>query len=104
MIIQFNTDNHLKATQGFEEAFTERINTSLKHFVDKITRLEIHLSDQNAQKVGPDDVQCNMEARLEGLQPIFVSCKSDTKEKAMNDALDKMKAALTTVMGKLKEK
>lgn len=43
-----------------------------------------------------------METRIEGIQPIMVASKSGSKEKALGDAIDKMKAALTTVLGKMK--
>jgi hypothetical protein len=49
-------------------------------------------------------MQCTLEARVKGQQPIAVSSKSDMKEKAINDAITKMKAALDTRVGKIKEK
>ena len=102
MKIQFNTDKNIQGTENLETIVSEKINSSLKRFADKITRIEVHLSDQNAQKVGADDVQCKIEARLVGLHPVIVTGKSNSKEKALNDAVNKMKAALDTVMRKLK--
>ena len=80
------------------------INSKLKRFADKISRIEVHLSDQNSQKESTDDIQCKIEARIEGLQPILAIGKSNTKEKAFNDAINKMKAALDTVIGKMKDR
>lgn len=102
MKIQFNTDKKIQGAENLEIFVSETINRKLKRFADKITRIEVHLSDQNAQKVSADDVQCKIEARLEGLQPITVTGKSNTKEKSLDDAIDKMKAALNTAIGKLK--
>ena len=75
-----------------------------KHFTNNITRFEVHLSDQNADKPGLDDIQCLIEARLRGLNPVMVSSKSDSKEKALDEAIKKMKASLSSIMGKIKNK
>jgi len=104
MRIQLNTDKNIPGTEKLEAFVTEKINRSLKRFASRITRIEVHLSDQNAQKSGSDDMQCKIEARMEGVQPIIVTDRSSTKEKALDSAIDKLKAALDTVTGKLKDK
>jgi len=102
MKIQLNTDKNIAGSEKLEAFVTEKINRSLKRFAGRITRIEVHLSDQNAQKSGSDDIQCKIEARMEGVQPIIVTDRNSTKEKAFDSAVDKMKAALDSVTGKLK--
>lgn len=104
MKIQFNTDKNIKGTVELETSVSEKITRELKHYADKVTRVEVHLSDQNAHKAGEDDIQCKLEARIEGKQPILVTSKKDTKEKALDEALDKLKASLNTIISKMKNK
>jgi len=104
MKIQINTDRHIKGTEKLEAFVSGKIRTSLKRFADQTTRIEVHLSDQNADKQGSDDIQCKIEARLEKLQPIIVTARNSTKETAINDAIDKLKSALDKVTGKSKRK
>ena len=104
MKIQLNTDKNILGSEKFETYVTEKINRSLKRFASKITRIEVHLSDQNAHKSGSDDIQCKIEARIEGLSPLVLTDKNSTKEKAIDAAMDKMKATLDTVIGKMKDK
>lgn len=104
MKIQFNTDKNIQGTATLETIVSEKINRELKRFAGNITRIEVHLSDQNADKSGPDDIQCKIEARLEGRQPVVVVGKSGSKEIALDDAVDKMKASLGTIMGKMGNK
>jgi ribosomal subunit interface protein len=104
MKIQFNTDKNIEGTEELETYVSEKINSALKHFDDKITRIEVHLSDQNADKGGTDDIQCKMEARLEGIQPVMVVSKNASKEKTLDNAVGKMKAKLSSIMGKMKNK
>ena len=51
-----------------------------------------------------DDMQCRIEARMKDLQPVTVTARNSTKEKAMADAIDKIKAALDSAAGKLSSK
>jgi ribosome-associated translation inhibitor RaiA len=104
MKIQLNTDKNIQGTETLETTVSEKINHELKHFADKISRIEVHLSDQNALKGGPNDIQCKIEARVEGMQPVIVVSKNGSKEKAVDVAVDKMKATLRTVFGKMKNK
>ena len=50
MKIQFNTDKNIQGTEKLEAFVYESINSKLKRFADKISRIEVHLSDQNAKK------------------------------------------------------
>ena len=79
MKIQLNTDKNIQGKETLETIVSEKINHELKHFADKISRIEIHLSDQNALKGGPDDIQCKIEARVEGMQPVMVVSKNGSK-------------------------
>jgi len=104
MKIQFNTDKNIEGTAALETFVSKKINSGLKHLSDKVTRVEVHLSDQNADKEGSDDIQCKIEARIQGKQPVIVASKSESKEKAIDDAVEKMKARLGTIIGKMKNK
>lgn len=103
MKIQFNTDKNITGKESLEAYVAGRISDGLSQFDEKITRIEVHLSDENAHKSGHEDIQCKLEARLEGMQPVTVTGKGGTKEKAVSDSISKMKAVLSTAMGKLKE-
>lgn len=104
MQLQFNTDKNIQGTEQLKAIVSDIIQHELKHFSDNITRIEVHLSDQNADKSGPDDIQCKLEARVKGMQPVLVVSTNNSKEKAVEEAVEKMKAALNTKLGKLKNK
>ncbi|HPI68250.1 MAG TPA: ribosome-associated translation inhibitor RaiA [Bacteroidales bacterium] len=104
MKIQLNSDNNIQISEKLEAFVTEKLNHALKRFEDRITRIEVYLSDQNARKESPDDVQCKIEARIKDLQPVIVTGKNNSKEKALNDAINKMKAALDKITGRQRSK
>lgn len=104
MKIQLNTDHNIQGTESLEKNVIEKLQRDLKHYTKKITRIEIHLTDQNANKGGDDDIQCKMEARVEGMQPLIVVSRKRNKEVALDDAVDKMKAALSSRIGKMRDK
>lgn len=104
MIIQINTDNNTKATEGFSDHLKELISGDLARFGEQISRVEVHLSDENAGKDSLNDKRCVMEARLEGRQPIAVTNQADTHDGAVLGALDKLKSSLETITGKMKDR
>ncbi|MEO5642617.1 MAG: HPF/RaiA family ribosome-associated protein [Bacteroidia bacterium] len=102
MIIQFNTDKTISGEKRRESYFTELIIKELQHYSDHITRLEVHISDENGNKEGPEDIRCLIEARIEGKQPIAVKNQASTDEKAVSGAVDKLKSALKKIMDTMK--
>jgi hypothetical protein len=100
MIIQINTDKTLNGDNRHQEYFSTQIKEALERFEGHITRIELHLKDANGKKEGVNDKTCVLEARLKGKQPIAVTTEADSVEKAVSNALDKMKVAITTVISK----
>ncbi len=101
MKVQVNTDKHIENSDRLESFINDKMGQALSRFEDKLTRLEVHLTDQNGEKSGVDDIQCRIEARPKGIQPVIVTARNSTLDLAINDSIDKMKSALTTIYGKL---
>lgn len=100
MTIQFNTDKTISGEARQEDYFTSVIREDLQRFSAHITRIEVHLSDENGKKDGPDDIRCLLEARLEGRQPIVAIQKADAVEPAVSGAIKKLTASLDTILGR----
>lgn len=103
MKIQINTDNHISGSQEKSAPIIDSITDSLDRFSEQITRIEVHLSDENSKKKGHDDIKCIIEARLKGLDPVAVTKQADTIDKAVEGAIDKMTSLLNSRLGKLKK-
>lgn len=101
MTIQLNTDKNLTIHQEYEEKIKSIINEGLEKF-NNITRLEVHLSDENGSKDGLNDKRCLLEARISGREPIAVSDSGNSYDLALNGAITKLKSKLETILGKLK--
>jgi ribosome-associated translation inhibitor RaiA len=102
MIIQFNTDNNITGSERQNEYYSGTLTESLARFSNQITRLEVHLTDENSNKEGQNDKRCMLEARLEGLQPIAVTNNADSVELAVKGAVDKLKSSLDSVIGRMR--
>lgn len=104
MIIQLNADKNLTIHSEYESQITEKLNKDLERYREHISRVEVHLSDENGSKAGLNDKKCLLEARFEGKQPIVASDLGDTYDLALKGATEKLKNALKTVVSKLQEK
>jgi len=102
MKIQFNTGKNIVGSEGLRSSLTTLISSELSRFEDHITRLEVHLSDEDSNKNGVNDKRCMIEARIEGMKPIAVTNNADTQEQAVTGAVDKLKSSLSTIQGRLR--
>jgi len=102
MTIQVNTDNHIDGKEDFASYIKDLFNEKLKRFDSHVTRIEVHLSDENAGKGGSDDKKCNIEARIESHDPIFASATSNEMHIAISEALQKIKTGIDRVLDKIK--
>jgi len=101
MTIQFNADNNLTVHEGFREKLSTQLTDELTRFDEYITRLEVHLSDENGQKHGLDDKKCLLEARVKNKQPIVVTAFAANYELAVADATEKLKRSLNSLIEKM---
>jgi hypothetical protein len=83
MQIQFNTDKNVTGNEELITSSTSLISEELSRFSQQITRVEVHLSDEDGNKDGFNDKRCMMEARLAGMKPIAVTDFANTHEQAI---------------------
>ena len=102
MTIQFNTDNNVRVGEELRIPLVSLISEKLSRFDHQITRVEVHLSDENGDKEGFNDKRCLIEARLAGMQPIAVTNHANTHEQAVEGAVDKLKTSLDTILGRMR--
>lgn len=105
MQVQVNTDRNIEGDETLTGQVEAAVRGALDRFDDKITRVEIHLTDENSDKKGgADDVRCLMEARLAGLQPVSVSHRGPTVDEAVDGAAGKLTRALESRLGRLERR
>lgn len=102
MLIKFNTDNNVIGSEELIASSSSLISEELSRFSRQITRVEVHLSDENGKKDGLNDKRCMVEARIAGKKPIAVIDNANTHEQAISGAIDKLKASLEKITGRLK--
>jgi len=102
MLIQTNTDRNIYATAVLSGQVEAAVTRALARFADQITRVEVHLSDENGGKGGADDKRCLMEARLEGRPPIAVTHMAPTVETAIAGAAGKLARAIEGTLERLR--
>jgi ribosome-associated translation inhibitor RaiA len=100
--IQIRTGHNIEGHEALAIHFSGVVEESLSRFSDRITHVDVHLSDVNSDKKGGDrDMRCVIEARLEGLQPLAVTDQSETLNQAVNGAAAKMTHLLKHTLGRL---
>jgi ribosome-associated translation inhibitor RaiA len=104
MHVQISHDHRIHIDNTFITRLNGVLKDALSRFADRITRIECHLSDENAAKGGAADKRCMLEARLNGLQPIAVTHEAESMQLAIDGAIDKLERAIENRLGKLRSR
>lgn len=100
MQILVNTDKHVEAEPHLIHQVQEEVGSGLARFASQLTRVEVHLSDQNADRGGAADLRCAIEVRPAGRQPIAVNHDAATAVEACAGAVSKMRNLLDKSYGR----
>lgn len=100
MKIQVNTDAHIDGHEALVEGVNRTVSHVLHRFQDHVTRVEVHLSDQNGDKSGAPDKRCVMEARLEGRQPVAATDVAASQDQAVRGAVEKLARLIDSQLGR----
>ena len=104
MQIQVHSDNHIDGHIRLVDWVSASVSSKLERFDEDVTRVVVHLHDDNGNKAGAQDKRCQIEARPKGLQPLSVTHKADSLEQAIEGSIDKLQHALEHQFGKLRSK
>lgn len=104
MQIQVNSDRHVEARDALAAEVSSVVERKLSRFSSDLTRVEVHLSDQNSgDKGGDEDMRCVMEARIEGRRPLAATHHAPTIAQAVDGAADKLHRLVASTLGKLRD-
>ncbi|MGE0659348.1 MAG: HPF/RaiA family ribosome-associated protein [Reyranellaceae bacterium] len=100
MQIQVNTDDNIRGDESLSEFVEAEVTKAIGRFSRRITRIEVHLGDENAAKHGAQDKRCLIEVRPAGRDPIAVTEHADTVRVALAGAIRKLRNILDSSLGR----
>lgn len=100
MLIEINYRDG-KSSDALDSRIRETLETTLAHLTDRLTRVEVHLGDENAHKGGENDKRCLLEARPKGLDPVVVEVHGEDFYETVHEAAGKLKRTLSRTFEKL---
>jgi hypothetical protein len=104
LFIQINTDNQIDSDAARDDRIEDQVRQRLARFEERITDVEIHVSDVNGPRGGSADLRCTLEARMNGLQPVAVSEHGSSVDRAIIGAAKKAVRALDHQLGRLSDR
>lgn len=100
MQVQFNSDSSVMGTENVAERIEANVRSKLARFEDRLTRIEIHVRDENGAKGGGDDKACTIEARPRSGKPIGVTEHASKVDDAARKAVNTLAQRLERTFGK----
>ncbi|MFN3168961.1 MAG: HPF/RaiA family ribosome-associated protein [Phycisphaeraceae bacterium] len=94
MLIQVNFGD-VERSDAIDQFVRDKVAKELGHLTDKVTRVEVHLRDDNsAAKSSSNDKRCTMEARPAGRKPLVVDHAGDDLYSVIAETAGKLSRAL----------
>jgi ribosomal subunit interface protein len=101
MQVQIHTDHHIEGTEAMGKWVSSAVTDALSRFSGQISRVEVHLSDENGgKKTSPENKQCTLEARLDGHQAVAVENHAANLDQALDGAADKLVRLIENTLGR----
>ncbi|WXL24715.1 HPF/RaiA family ribosome-associated protein [Ectopseudomonas mendocina] len=104
MQIQVHSDHNIAGSSRLVDWVSASVASRLERFDEELTRIVVHLHDDNGSKAGAHDKRCQIEARPKGLQPVSVTHKAESLEHAIDGSIEKLHSALDHQFGKMRSK
>jgi ribosome-associated translation inhibitor RaiA len=104
MKILITTDNHIVMKRERSQAVESEIDGAIERFERQLSRLEVHLSDQNADKGGDREIKCVIDAHIDGMKTVTATEYAATVDEAITGATEEMKRLLESTFSKVDEK
>ncbi len=101
MDIQINTANNVEGREALARSLEETVRTKLSRFSERLTRVEVHVGDENGERGAGDDKRCVIEVRPAGREPISVTDQAGSIDQAASGALNKVATALDRTFGRI---
>ena len=103
VFIQIHADNQIDSDNGRDSRLEEQIRQRLARFEDRITDVEVHVSDVNGPRGGDSDLRCTIEARVSGIPPVAAADEGDSVDRCVIGAAKKVVRALDHQLGRLND-
>src|SRR5271170_2337456 len=104
MQLLINSDKNIVMHAALSTSIEAEVHRLLDRFDSDLTRIEVFLTDENADKSGPRDKRCILEARPNNHQSLTVTDDSADLQTAVSGAAKKMQRLLETTFGRIADK
>lgn len=108
MQVIIDKSRNIEGSEGLSTHISSVVEATLHPMRDHITRVEVHVSDENgpkgAKKTKPDDIRCVMLARLQHHQPVSVSNHDASLHDSIHGAAHKLLRLVESTLGRIHDK
>lgn len=105
MQVQINTDSSTAGDEASAARMRDAVEEALSRVRDAVTRVEVHLSDQDGSaRSTTQEMRCMIEARLEGREPLAVTHSAATVDRAIEGAAGKLARVIQRTLGRARDR
>lgn len=103
MLIQLNSAQGVSISPALEEHISKQLQSVDRRFGERLTRIEVYLTDVNGPKGGLNK-RCKLEARPRGGDPVIAELLHEDAYDAVSGAAKRLESVLSNYFGKMDRK
>lgn len=103
MIIDVHTDNHIRNTENLVTQVRGIVENALDIHALRLSRVIVHLGDENGARRSAGDKRCLLEARVESMPDLVITHHGDDLIPTLHAACEKMDRALSSALSKRRD-
>ncbi|WP_445116872.1 HPF/RaiA family ribosome-associated protein [Acinetobacter sp. WZC-1] len=100
MNIEIRTAKNIHNSERLITYVREELIQEFQRYSERITHFLVHISDENGDKGGDNDIRCMVEVKAAGIKPVVVTHKAKNIDLSLHGAIDRVKRSLEHVLEK----
>ncbi|MFN3072880.1 HPF/RaiA family ribosome-associated protein [Acinetobacter sp. TY1] len=100
MNIEIRTDKNIQNSDRLITYVRDELNNEFQRHTERITQISVHISDENGDKGGDDDIRSMIEVKAAGLKPVVVTHNGKNIDTSLHGAIERVKRSLEHVLEK----
>jgi ribosome-associated translation inhibitor RaiA len=101
MQIRVRIDANIEKREKLADYVARVVESSMRRFGTRISRVDVHLSDEGGTERGKGQKRCVIEARVERHQPTVVAHQAVALDQAVDGATDRLERAVENMLERL---
>ncbi len=104
MEVYLHTDHNITGHEALTTRVVRGVKAGLADLEDRVTRVDVHLSDESARRHTGNDLRCLLDAKLVGQAHVTATDDAATVDEALSHSIHRLRRLLESRQGRIEDR